>query len=240
MNHLLSLINWEFVIRLLAAGFCGILIGLEREYRAKEAGYRTHFMVCLGSALMMIISKYAFWDLTSGTFNGVGNETIDTQSIISTLSIDPARIAAQVVTGIGFLGAGTIILQRQTVRGLTTAAGIWATGGIGLAIGAGLYIEAGFATILILLALEILTILFKGFSIRGLNIQFEVDKKETLNMVEQLFKEKKYIIVSYKIVKQESSTIIVESFLKLTKRGDEKEFFSLLSSIPGVTIRSME
>ena len=100
-----------------------LVIGLDREYRAKEAGYRTHFLVSLGSALIMIVSQYGF------------------QQIIqeSSVSLDPSRVAAQVVSGIGFIGAGTIIIQKQFVRGLTTAAGIWATAGIGLAIGAGMY-----------------------------------------------------------------------------------------------------
>ena len=105
-------IFWDFALRLFVAGAMGVLIGLEREYRAKEAGYRTHFLVALGSALMMIVSQYGFM------------EVLKTDLI----RLDPSRIAAQVVSGIGFIGAGTIILQKQIVRGLTTAAGIWATG----------------------------------------------------------------------------------------------------------------
>ena len=89
------------------AGVLGAIIGLDREYRAKEAGFRTHFLVALGSALFMIVSKYGFWDILGDT--GIG--------------LDPSRIAAQVVSGIGFLGAGTIIIQKLFVRGLTTAAG---------------------------------------------------------------------------------------------------------------------
>lgn len=102
---------WDFILRLFIAGILGAVIGLEREYRAKEAGYRTHFLVSLGSALIMIVSQYGF------------------QQIIqeSSVSLDPSRVAAQVVSGIGFIGAGTIIIQKQFVRGLTTAAGIWAT-----------------------------------------------------------------------------------------------------------------
>ena len=105
------------------AGALVTVIGLDREYRAKEAGYRTHFLVSLGSALIMIVSQYGFMEV-------VKMEGID---------LDPSRVAAQVVSGIGFIGAGTIIFQKQIVRGLTTAAGIWATSGIGLAIGAGMY-----------------------------------------------------------------------------------------------------
>ena len=94
-------IFWDFALRLFVAGAMGVLIGLEREYRAKEAGYRTHFLVALGSALMMIVSQYGFM------------EVLKTDLI----RLDPSRIAAQVVSGIGFIGAGTIILQKQIVRG---------------------------------------------------------------------------------------------------------------------------
>ena len=106
---------WDLILRLVVASCFGALIGLDREYRAKEAGLRTHFLVCLGSALFMIVSQHGFSDVL-GTA-GVG--------------LDPSRIAAQVVSGIGFLGAGTIIIQKQFVRGLTTAAGLWATAAIG-------------------------------------------------------------------------------------------------------------
>ena len=112
-------LDFDFVLRLLVAGILGAIIGLDREYRAKEAGYRTHFLVSLGSALIMIVSQYGFQDIIKE----------------NSVSLDPSRVAAQVVSGIGFIGAGTIILQKQIVRGLTTAAGIWATAGIGLAVG---------------------------------------------------------------------------------------------------------
>ena len=105
--------TWDFILRLFVAGALGTVIGLDREYRAKEAGYRTHFLVSLGSALIMIVSQYGFMEV-------VKMEGID---------LDPSRVAAQVVSGIGFIGAGTIIFQKQIVRGLTTAAGIWATSG---------------------------------------------------------------------------------------------------------------
>ncbi|WP_147565447.1 MgtC/SapB family protein [Clostridium tyrobutyricum] len=131
--------QWELMLRLLISGVLGSLIGFERRSHYKEAGLRTHFVVALGSALIMIVSKYGFMDL------------INTQSV----SLDPSRVAAQVVSGIGFLGAGTIIVEHQNVRGLTTAAGLWATAGIGIAIGAGMYIPGVSATALILIGLEI-------------------------------------------------------------------------------------
>lgn len=133
--------NLDFLLRILAACVCGACIGFERTKRFKEAGIRTHIIVCCAASLIMIVSKYGFADLTGSTgvvFNG-------------TRGADPARIAAQVVSGISFLGAGVIFKNGSTVKGLTTAAGIWATAGIGLALGAGMY-PLGF-TVTVLIAL---------------------------------------------------------------------------------------
>lgn len=115
--------DFELLLRVLIAGICGVTIGFERKNRMKEAGVRTHFVVSVGAALMIIVSKYGFQD----------------QIGWSNLSLDPSRVAAGVVSGVGFLGAGMIFMQKNTVRGLTTAAGIWATAGIGMAVGAGMY-----------------------------------------------------------------------------------------------------
>ncbi len=133
--------TWEFILRIFVAAMLGGLIGLEREYRAKEAGFRTHFLVALGSALFMIVSAYGF----------------DRLSLSPEQRWDVARIAAQVVSGIGFIGAGTIIFQRRenAIRGLTTAAGLWVTAAIGLACGGGMYILAAAATLLVLAGLEV-------------------------------------------------------------------------------------
>ncbi|MFL0196625.1 MgtC/SapB family protein [Clostridium sp. WILCCON 0269] len=131
--------QWEMMLKLILSGVLGALIGFERRSRSKQAGLRTHFVVAVGSALIMLVSKYGFQDLLN----------------VSSVSIDPSRIAAQVVSGVGFLGAGTIIVEHQFVRGLTTAAGLWATAGIGIAIGAGMYIPGIGATIFILIGLEI-------------------------------------------------------------------------------------
>ena len=113
----------DYILRLIVAGVLGGIIGWDREYRAKEAGLRTHFLVAIGSALLMIVSQHGFTDVLGKP--GIG--------------LDPSRVAAQVVSGIGFIGAGTILIQKQFVRGLTTAAGLWATSGIGLAVGGGMY-----------------------------------------------------------------------------------------------------
>ena len=130
----------HYIFRVIIAGICGIIIGYERKNRAKEAGLRTHCIVACASALIMVLSKYGFSDIVGGP---------------STLRADGTRIAAQVVSGIGFLGAGMIFVQKNTVKGLTTAAGVWATSGIGMTIGAGMYI-VGIATTFILLAVQII------------------------------------------------------------------------------------
>ncbi len=109
----------DFIVRIFVAAILGGLIGLEREYRAKEAGFRTHFLVALGSALFMILSAYGF----------------EGALVSPEHRLDVSRIAAQVVTGIGFIGAGTIIFQKNAVRGLTTAAGVWVVAAIGLTCG---------------------------------------------------------------------------------------------------------
>lgn len=125
----------EILIRLLVGAFCGAIIGIERERKEWAAGMRTHMMVSVGAALYMIVSSYGFND-------ALAHEKV---------TLDPSRVAAQVVSGIGFLGAGTIIFLRQgIIRGLTTASGLWTVAGIGLAIGGGMYV-AGVATTLIAL-----------------------------------------------------------------------------------------
>lgn len=130
-----------FSIRILVAGICGASIGFERSRRLKEAGVRTHVVVACTAALLMIVSKYGFADLT----NGVG------ESFYGIRGADSARIAAQVVSGISFLGAGIIFKNGTSIKGLTTAAGVWATAGIGLAIGCGMYYLGMFLTAVLLL-----------------------------------------------------------------------------------------
>ncbi|ORM70030.1 MgtC/SapB family protein [Pantoea rwandensis] len=128
----------DMLIRIALAGILGGLIGLERQMRAKEAGLRTHILVGIGSAMFMLVSKYGFSDMLTSDH----------------VALDPSRIAAQVVSGMGFLGAGTIIIQKQIVKGLTTAAGLWVTAAIGLVIGSGMYEIGIYGTVLALVVLE--------------------------------------------------------------------------------------
>ena len=124
----------ELVVRLLVAAFCGFAIGYERKNRFKNAGIRTHMIVALGSALIMIVSKYGFFDILN----------------LKNMALDPSRVAAQIVSGVSFLGAGAILVRHNNVNGLTTAAGVWTTAAVGMAIGAKLYIIGLSATVLVL------------------------------------------------------------------------------------------
>lgn len=132
--------NLEFFVRLLLSAGLGALVGLERSKRQKEAGVRTHCIIACTAALFMILSKYAF---------------VDTADIAGTRGADPARIAAQVVSGISFLGAGVIFKNGNSIRGLTTAAGMWGTAAVGMAIGAGMY-WVGLIEAAILVAIQII------------------------------------------------------------------------------------
>lgn len=127
----------EWLLRILIAGICGGLIGYERETRRKTAGLRTHVIVAVSSALMIIISKYGFYDVLD-----------------EYVRLDPSRVAAGTVTAIGFLGSGIIFTRNRNVSGLTTSAGIWATLGVGMAVGTGLYL-IGIVTTVIVIVVEI-------------------------------------------------------------------------------------
>ena len=142
MYNVLAEYHVNMIFRMLVSCLCGMIIGFERENRAKEAGIRTHCIVACASAMMMIISKYGFEDLIQAYTS-------------ADVRLDPSRMAQGIVTGVGFLGAGTIYVQRSNIRGLTTAAGLWATCGIGMAIGGGMY-TIGFSATLIILVAQIL------------------------------------------------------------------------------------
>lgn len=151
------MIEWNFILRIFVAGILGGVIGFEREFRAKEAGVRTHFIVALGSALFMIISQYAF----KGQF-------------------DHARVAAQVVSGIGFIGAGVIIFQKNVIRGITTAAGLWVAAAIGLACGAGMYSLSVAAMLLTVICLEAMHFITSKYSERILTVTLSPVTSERL------------------------------------------------------------
>ena len=146
---------FDFFIRIIIAGVLAGFIGLEREMNSKEAGFRTHFLVGVGSALLMVVSKYGFNDVLYS----------------SGFKLDPSRVAAQVVSGISFLGAGTIFLEKKVVKGLTTAAGIWTTAAIGLAVGAGMYL---LSTLIVLVVLELLQRLSKLHFLKAFDVTIKL------------------------------------------------------------------
>ena len=217
----------EFVLRLFIACILGSIICLEREYSAKEAGYRTHFLVSLGSALIMIVSQYGF------------DEVLQKPG----MDLDPSRIAAQVVTGIGFIGAGTIILHKQIVRVLTTAAGIWATSGIGLAIGAGMYTLGISATILTLIGLEVLSLIFKSVGMKSSIVEFSTNNKETLNQLSKKFNSKNFLIVSFQMNEKtigDTTTYYVTMVIKSKKSNDEGTLLTQLQDFNDITVYRIE
>ncbi len=159
----------EIVLRMLLAVILGGLVGFERESHNRPAGFRTHILVCTGSALVMMVSSYGFVD-----------------KIVVGFEADPGRIAAGVVTGIGFLGAGTIMQQRGSIRGLTTAASIWVVSGIGLAVGVGFYFGAILTTLVVLTSLFLLGRIEKSFFTRKRLKKLEiiaVDKPKLLGLI---------------------------------------------------------
>ena len=192
-----------------------------------EAGYRTHFLVSLGSALIMIVSQYGF------------QEIIKENSV----TLDPSRVAAQVVSGIGFIGAGTIILQKQIVRGLTTAACIWATAGIGLAVGAGMYAIGIATTVLTLIGLELLSYIFKSVGMKSSMIAFSTNNKDTLKQIADRFNSKDYMIVSYEMQTLhpgEMESYQVTMVIKSKRNNDEGHLLSLMQNFPDVTVQRIE
>ena len=171
-------IEWNLILRLFLGGIMGGLIGLEREFRAKEAGIRTHFIVALGSALFMIISQYAFPD--AGKF-------------------DAARVAAQVVSGIGFIGAGVIIFQKNVVRGITTAAGLWVSAAIGLACGAGMFAIAIAATMLTILCLEMLHFFHLRYGEKVVEMTLSSTENQDLLSVMDILKKSGIVVETYSV-----------------------------------------
>jgi putative Mg2+ transporter-C (MgtC) family protein len=155
-------------VRLLVAVALGSLVGLERERGERAAGIRTHALVALGSGLIMIVSAFGFADI------------LGTRAVV----LDPSRIAAQVVSGIGFLGAGTILLRKEIIKGLTTAATIWMVAAIGLACGSGLLLEAGVATFLTMLVLVVLRpvreLLHRSATLHMLHIEADLGEESLL------------------------------------------------------------
>lgn len=219
----------EFILRIAIAGVLGAAVGLERELRAKEAGTRTHFLVAMGSALFTILSQYGF------------DESLKIYS--SFASFDPSRIAAQVVTGIGFIGAGTIIFQKHVVKGLTTAAGLWATAAIGMTAATGLYALAIGSTVLVLCCLEVFSFVVNRFGMKKIAVTFSTRSHDT---VRQLLSELQADGVDFdnygmkQIVVDGERQYEVTLEMKLRRRNYRTRILYFVKEFNGVSIELIE
>ncbi len=190
----------EVLLRLSLAALFGGLIGLERERKHWVAGLRTHMMVSVGACLAMIVSAFGFADI-------LGNEHV---------GLDPSRVAAQVISGIGFIGAGTILFLRQgAVRGLTTAAGLWTVAAIGLATGGGLYFAAAVTTVIALIILWALqpleSIYTKRFAKQSLKIIIK-QEEDASSLLKELFSDPSLKIQSFSLEKENDVTLLTIQF----------------------------
>ena len=202
--------NLELLLRVLVAMILGMLIGNERKNRMKSAGMRTHALVAFGSALMMVVSKYGFADTVQG---------------------DGARLAAQVVSGVGFLGAGMIFVRHNLVNGLTTAAGVWTTAGIGLTIGAGMYFVGVFSALMMVImqSLSHRIPYFSSAASAGL-IRMTVQKKPgAVEAMEKLLVSHHVEIQGIQIQKTEKEKIKLEFEVLYPRRMNKPALFAVLA-----------
>ena len=206
---------WDYLVRIVIACLCGGLVGLERTKRLKEAGIRTHIIVALGAALVMVVSKYGFADVAGA---------------------DASRIASNVITGISFLGAGVIFVRGGSVKGLTTAAGIWATAAIGLALGAGLYTVGVLCTALVIVLQISLHKLLPGDmqSSRELLLVISKDYHTVMPKIRQRLGEMKVLIGGVEMEKLENGDVRVSMEVRLHKDNVSNELLDLADEFPEI------
>lgn len=210
----------EFLLRIILSSVCGILIGSERSRRLKEAGVRTHCMVACGAALMMIVSKYGFADLVQG---------VDV-FLFGTKGADASRIASQVVSGVGFLGAGVIFRNGNSIKGLTTAAGIWATSAVGLALGAGMYFIGIAGTVLIVLEQYIMHQYSFGndaYTMQDIKVRFR-DSQEFRNYFFQVLEDRGGVICNCAANKSSDGDIAYSLTIRIKQPITTQELQSLM------------
>lgn len=204
------------LFRLFVAVVCGGIIGIEREHKRRPAGFRTHILICLGASMTTLTSQFLFYDLN--------------------LYTDIGRLGAQVVAGIGFIGAGAIIVtKRRQVKGLTTAAGLWTCAIIGLAIGAGYYEAAVIATFVIVVA-EIFFVKFEYWVLvnsRNLNIYVEYEDNENLDNVIRLIKGYRIVIIDLEITKSGNNSCAIFQ-LQLPKKISHDKIMTAISTAEGI------
>ena len=214
----------ELIIRVIVGGVLGGVIGYEREKRAKEAGFRTHFLVALGSALLAVISAYGFDKV---------------EEVIPIARYDPSRVAAQIVSGIAFIGAGLIIFQKNVIHGLTTAAGLWVTAAIGIASGVGHYELAVITTVMVVIALELVVFVDKKLNKRQLSITMKSTDKEKIKNFISSIKEDKVVIRAYdlELVTEDNVKTYKATVDLSTKRIDyEERVWDLLEGMDGAVV----
>lgn len=205
----------EAMLRIFLAGVCGGLIGLERSRRQKEAGIRTHIVVCMGAALMMVVSKYGFFDVIS--YDGI--------------SLDASRIASNIITGVSFLGAGSIFIRSDSIRGLTTAAGVWATSGVGLAIGSGLYIIAVFSTAMIIVTQILLhhfTVSYDAMSCGSITLILK-GEKPALSEIRKEMEKYDILIQGMSVKKNASDELAVNLSIRMGRKSTLDELLTIIS-----------
>jgi putative Mg2+ transporter-C (MgtC) family protein len=215
-----TLPNYEVLLRLGVAAVCGSIIGFERERLLWTAGIRTHMLVCVGACLIMIVSAYGFSD------------SLSSKNVV----LDPSRVAAQVVSGIGFLGAGAILARGEIIRGLTTAASIWTVAAIGLAVGGGLYFAAGTSTAIIILILAGIKPLEEAYRARNQSCRLKI---EALNgaLTPELLQKKLGIRpaqIKRFLVSPVGSTVEIAVLLNKVSSQDIKGFVHKLTELDGV------
>ncbi|HEX7492419.1 MAG TPA: MgtC/SapB family protein [Candidatus Limnocylindrales bacterium] len=215
--------QFDILVRLFAAALCGAGLGLEREVHGHQAGMRTHMLVALGSAVFTIISMYGF------------PKTPDTALT------DPTRISAQIVTGIGFLGAGAIIKYGTSIRGLTTAASLWVVAAVGLSAGAGAYFLAVAGTFIGLLALWPLHVFVGRLNLEGgqlIRLQLELKKIEGFAGVSRVLLTHHVETISVSSSKSKSGHLM-ELELRLPNRGQTHTILTALEALSGVEVRAV-
>lgn len=210
----------EMLFRMLSACLCGLAVGYERTRHQKSAGIRTYIIVAVGAAVFTMVSKYGFLDVL-----GDGQK------------VDVSRVACNIVTGVGFLGAGTIFFRGNRIMGLATSAGIWTMAAIGMAIGNGMYIVAGVATGLLVLVQTTLQqprwIRF-GAKIPGKIIVCMDDKMKTLERLEQVLKEHKISISTSHMKRHKDHAVTYTFSVLMPEQTDVMEMVSLIAAIPSV------
>lgn len=195
--------QWELMLRIVLSVICAGAIGIERSHRQKEAGTRTHIIVAIGACLAMIISKYGFLDVV----------------VRDSVQVDASRIASNILTGIGFLGAGVIFFKGGSVKGLTTSAGLWTAAGIAMSFGAGMYVIGIFATLLVIAVQYFL----HRFNLSSETISSNevtvvcTDNDDAVAMVKDMFIKRDIMVQEFSLKRNPDSTVTITLLVKMSE-----------------------